>query len=60
MLMSEEAPVFVTFRDPAGSRGELYAHLTEAAFRAAFAQHFNVARTTTLTNGRILFHLEKR
>jgi hypothetical protein len=59
MLMSEEEPVFGTFRDSAGGWDQLYAHLREAASRSAL-EHFNVVRTTTLTNGRILFHLEKR
>lgn len=38
-------------------RDALYAHITEAAFRQAFAQHFDIAQEETLENGRILFHL---
>jgi SAM-dependent methyltransferase len=38
-------------------RESIYAHITEAAFRAAFAPYFSVRRETTLANGRILLHL---
>jgi SAM-dependent methyltransferase len=40
-------------------RESLYAHLTEPAFRRAFAPHFAIARETRLENGRILFHMHK-
>jgi SAM-dependent methyltransferase len=41
-------------------REALYTHLTEPNFRAAFHPHFNIAQETTLRNGRILFHLQKK
>lgn len=40
-------------------RESMYRHLTEQAFRHAFAHHFTVAREATLNNGRILLHLLK-
>ena len=41
-------------------RDALYAHLTEDAFREAFAPHFTILREVTLPNRRILFHFTKR
>ena len=41
-------------------REAIYTHLTEAAFREAFAPHFNTEQEITLQNRRILFHMRKR
>lgn len=41
-------------------REAIYGHITEAAFRQAFAPHFQILRESTLSNGRILFHMQKR
>jgi 2-polyprenyl-3-methyl-5-hydroxy-6-metoxy-1,4-benzoquinol methylase len=41
-------------------RAPLYTHLTETAFRAAFAPHFAIVREATLPNQRVLFHFAKR
>ena len=41
-------------------RERMYAHLTEAAMREAFAKEFTVEREQTLGNGRILLHFVKR
>jgi hypothetical protein len=38
----------------------IYNHITEAAFREAFATYFSVIDELTLANGRILFHLQRR
>jgi 2-polyprenyl-3-methyl-5-hydroxy-6-metoxy-1,4-benzoquinol methylase len=40
-------------------RNNLYTHITEAAFRAAFAVHFILLREITLSNGRILLHYQR-
>jgi SAM-dependent methyltransferase len=48
------------FRQLVRGRDALYAHLTENAFRQAFAPYFTVLRELTLPNGRILFHFSKR
>ena len=41
-------------------REDIYSHITEAAFRKAFAAYFSVIDELTLANGRILFHLQRR
>ena len=41
-------------------REALYTHITEAAFREAFAPYFAIERELTLTNHRILFHMTRR
>ncbi len=41
-------------------RDELYKHLSEGAFRHAFARYFVTAQELALRNGRILLHLRKR
>jgi SAM-dependent methyltransferase len=48
------------FRQLVRGRDALYAHLTEDAFREAFAPHFTILREVTLPNRRILFHFTKR
>lgn len=41
-------------------RKAIYSHITEAAFRKAFAVYFVVIHELTLANNRILFHLRRR
>jgi SAM-dependent methyltransferase len=53
-------PTDVKFRELLRGRDSIYAHITEAAFRNAFAAHFNVLDESTLQNGRILLHLRKK
>jgi SAM-dependent methyltransferase len=48
------------FKQLVRGRDALYAHLTEDAFRDAFAPHFTILREVTLPNGRILFHFTRR
>ena len=48
------------FQQLVRGRDALYAHLTEDAFREAFAPHFTILREVTLPNRRILFHFTKR
>jgi SAM-dependent methyltransferase len=48
------------FQELVRGRDSIYAHLTEAAFRDAFAIHFTVLREETLQNGRILLHLQRK
>lgn len=47
------------FQQMLRGREAIYTHLTEAAFRMAFAPYFRVAKETALANGRILFHFVK-
>jgi SAM-dependent methyltransferase len=48
------------FKQLVRGRDALYAHLTENAFRDAFAPHFTILREVTLPNARILFHFTRR
>jgi SAM-dependent methyltransferase len=53
-------PTDPKFKELVRGRDSIYAHLTETAFRDAFAAHFTFFREETLQNGRILLHLQKR
>lgn len=53
-------PTDMKFRELVRGRDSIYAHLTEAAFRNAFAAHFDVVGESMLQNGRILLHLQKK
>jgi SAM-dependent methyltransferase len=53
-------PTDPKFQELLRGRDELYAHLTESAFRAAFAQHFTIASELLLANRRILFHFVRK
>lgn len=48
------------FQELLRGREAIYSHLTESAFREAFAEYFIVVDEVTLANGRILLHLRKR
>jgi SAM-dependent methyltransferase len=48
------------FADLLRGRGELYAHLDEAAFVRAAERHFTVVLREALPNGRVLFTLQGR
>jgi SAM-dependent methyltransferase len=53
-------PTDSKFRELIRGRDEIYAHITEASFRRAFAAHFNTVNEMTLSNGRIMIHLLKK
>jgi SAM-dependent methyltransferase len=53
-------PADPKFQELLRGRDAVYEHITEAAFREAFAEHFTVFDELKLSNGRILFHLGKR
>lgn len=53
-------PTDVKFRELVRGRDSIYAHLTEQAFRDAFAAHFTFLTEQRLQNGRVLLHLLKR
>jgi SAM-dependent methyltransferase len=53
-------PTDSKFKELLRGRDDVYAHITEAAFRKAFTTHFTTVDEMTLLNGRILLHLEKR
>ena len=48
------------FHELLRGRDDVYAHITESAFRLAFAEHFVCVRETTLSNHRILFHFQRK
>jgi len=60
LILEWMPPTDPKFIEVLRGREAIYAHITEAAMRAAFAQHFEVAKETALGNGRILFHMVKR
>jgi SAM-dependent methyltransferase len=53
-------PADPKFRELLRGRDLLYEHITEAAFREAFAQYFVVCDELVLANGRTMLHLQKR
>ena len=53
-------PTDIKFIEVLRGREAIYTHIDEDAFREAFAQYFDTVRETTLRNGRILLHLERR
>lgn len=60
LILEWVPPTDPKFRELVRGRDSIYAHLTEAAFRNAFAVHFTVLREETLQNNRILFHLQRK
>jgi SAM-dependent methyltransferase len=52
-------PTDLRFLELSRGRDDLYRHLEEATFGAAFAEHFNILKREQLGNGRVLFLLEK-
>lgn len=53
-------PTDPKFQELVRGRDSIYAHISEAAFRDAFAEYFSFLNESTLQNGRILFHLLKK
>lgn len=60
LILEWVPPTDVKFKEILRGRDDIYAHITEAAFRDAFAKYFITVGETTLLNGRILLHLEKQ
>lgn len=60
LILEWVPPTDVKFKELLRGRDDVYAHITEATFREAFAQYFAIANELTLSNGRILLHLEKK
>jgi hypothetical protein len=48
------------FQELLRGRGAIYTHITEAAFRDAFGEHFTTIDELVLGNGRIMLHLRKK
>jgi SAM-dependent methyltransferase len=60
LILEWVPPTDAKFKELLRARDGIYAHITEAAFRDAFAKYFTTVRETSLLNGRILLHFEKR
>jgi 2-polyprenyl-3-methyl-5-hydroxy-6-metoxy-1,4-benzoquinol methylase len=59
LILEWVPPTDTMFQQLLRGREAIYAHLTEANFRTAFAEHFEIVSEHTLSNHRILFHLRK-
>ncbi len=60
LILEWVPPTDPKFIEVLRGREAIYTHITEQAFRAAFASHFTVERELTLKNDRILFHMRRR
>jgi ribosomal protein L11 methylase PrmA len=60
LIMEWVPPTDAKYIEIIRGREAIYSHITEAAFREAFAAYFSVIDELTLANGRILFHLQRR
>jgi SAM-dependent methyltransferase len=60
LIMEWVPPTDAKYGEIIRGREAFYNHITEAAFREAFAAYFSVIDELTLANGRILFHLQRR
>jgi SAM-dependent methyltransferase len=60
LILEWVPPTDPKFQELLRGRDAIYAHITEAAFRDAFAEHFTTIDELTLANGRIMLHLRKR
>ncbi|CAN5403956.1 nodulation protein NoeA [soil metagenome] len=60
LILEWVPPTDSMFQQVLRGREALYQHLTEAAFREAFAPYFFIQRELTLPNQRILFHFVRR
>jgi SAM-dependent methyltransferase len=59
LILEWVPPTDPKFHELVRGRESIYAHVTESAFREAFAQHFTTIDELTLANGRTLLHLHK-
>jgi len=60
LILEWVPPTDPKFRELLRGRDALYAHLTEQAFRTAFAPHFTIESELALANHRILFHFMRK
>ena len=60
LILEWVPPADPKFKELLRGREAIYAHITEAAFREAFAEHFGIVDELTLTNGRVMLHLRKK
>jgi len=60
LILEWVPPADPKFQELLRGRDALYTHLTEQAFRDAFAPHFTIVSELLLSNRRILFHFMRR
>ena len=60
LILEWVPPTDPKFQELLRGRGAIYTHITEAAFRDAFAEHFTTIDELTLVNGRTMLHLRKK
>jgi 2-polyprenyl-3-methyl-5-hydroxy-6-metoxy-1,4-benzoquinol methylase len=60
LILEWVPPTDPKFQELLRGRDAIYTHLTQAAFRDAFAEYFTTVDELTLANGRIMLRLRKR
>jgi SAM-dependent methyltransferase len=60
LILEWVPPTDPKFQELLRGRGAIYTHITEAAFRDAFAEYFTTVDELVLVNGRIMLHLQKK
>jgi SAM-dependent methyltransferase len=60
LILEWVPPTDPKFQELLRGRGAIYTHITEAAFRDAFAEYFTTVDELVLVNGRIMLHLRKK
>jgi SAM-dependent methyltransferase len=60
LILEWVPPADPKFQELLRGRDAIYAHITESAFRNAFAEYFTTIDELTLANGRTMLHLQKR
>jgi SAM-dependent methyltransferase len=60
LILEWVPPADAKFQELLRGRHEIYAHITEVAFRDAFAEYFTTIDELTLANGRTVLHLQKK
>jgi SAM-dependent methyltransferase len=60
LILEWVPPTDAKFQELLRGREAIYMHITEAAFREAFAEHFTTIDEVTLANGRVMLRLRKR
>jgi SAM-dependent methyltransferase len=59
LILEWVPPTDPKFQELLRGRGAIYTHITEAAFRDAFGEHFTTVDELALINGRTMLHLQK-
>jgi SAM-dependent methyltransferase len=60
LILEWVPPTDPKFQELLRGRGDIYTHITEAAFRDAFGEYFTTIDELALVNGRTMLHLRKR